>query len=82
MGWSNFRERLGRLLQDKIRLERMDDARLAQKVYLWSMLENEWMKNCMKMLGDSGMRVRWMSTREGGRRFCRWKLGVVKRMRG
>ena len=74
MGWSTFRERLRKAtLRYKVRLERMDDARVARKVHMWSMVESKWIKNCMRMAIDSGMRVRWMP-REGGRRFCEWKL--------
>ena len=37
MGWSTFRERLTKAtLRYKIRLERMDDTRLARQVYLWN----------------------------------------------
>ncbi|XP_050694867.1 uncharacterized protein LOC126984800 isoform X3 [Eriocheir sinensis] len=74
MGWSTFRERFRKAtLIYKVRLERMDDARLARKVYLWSVHESKWIKNCMRMVGDSGMRVRWVS-REEGRRFFEWKV--------
>lgn len=58
MGWSTFRERHRKAtLRYKIRLERMDNARLARKVYLWSMIDSTWMKSCMRMVGDGGMRV-------------------------
>lgn len=55
-GWSTFRERFRKAtLRYKVRLERMDDGRLAWKVYLWSVHESKWIKNCMRMVGDSGI---------------------------
>ena len=40
MGWSTFRERLIKAtLGYKIRLKRMDDARITRKVYLWKKVE-------------------------------------------
>ena len=50
MGWSTFRERLVKAtLRYKIRLERMDDERIARKVYLWDESGSKWRKRCMRM---------------------------------
>ena len=74
MGWSSFRERYRKaILRYKARLERMNDARLARKVYLWGIHESKWIRNCMKMAVESGMRVRWVN-REEGRRVFEWKM--------
>ena len=39
MGWSTFRERLKHImatLRYKVRLERMENTRIARKIYLWN----------------------------------------------
>ena len=57
MGWSTFRERLMKAtLRYKVRLEQMEDTRLARKVYLWNE-SSKWRKRCMRMIGKSGMQV-------------------------
>ena len=76
MGWSTFRERLRKsTLRYKVRLERMDDARLARKVYLWNIRDSKWGNNCMKMAGSSGMTPRWMERYlVGGQYRYEWKI--------
>ncbi|XP_063877492.1 uncharacterized protein LOC135109778 [Scylla paramamosain] len=60
MGWSTFRERLTKAtLRYKIRLERMDDARIARKVYLWNESGSKWRKRCMRMTDRNGLQVVW-----------------------
>ena len=60
MGWSTFRERLIKAtLRYKVRLERMDDARIARKVYLWSESGSKWRKRCMRMTEKNGLQVVW-----------------------
>ncbi len=55
-GWSTFRERLTKVtLGYKIRLEKMDDARIARKVYLWNESESKWRKRCMRMTDRNGL---------------------------
>ena len=59
MGYSTFRERhMKATLRYKVRLERMEDTKLAQKVYLWNVRNSKWGKKCMKMVDRSGMLVR------------------------
>lgn len=53
-GWSTFR---GRCKRATHRLGRMDNARVARKVNLWSVHESKWIKNCMRKVGDDGMRI-------------------------
>ncbi len=49
MGWSTFRERFRKAsIRYKIRLERLDNARLARKVYLWSLLLDPHYNSCCK----------------------------------
>ncbi|MPC56871.1 hypothetical protein E2C01_050837 [Portunus trituberculatus] len=43
MGWSTFRERL-----------RMNDERIARKVYLWNESGSKWRKKCMRMTERNG----------------------------
>ena len=58
MGWSTFRERhVKATIRYKIRLERMNDARLARKVYLWNESNSRWDKKCIKMVERSGLRI-------------------------
>ena len=60
MGWSTFRERLTKAtLRYKIRLERMDETRIARKVYLWNESGSKWRKRCMRMTDKSGLQVVW-----------------------
>ena len=60
MGWSTFRERyMKATLRYKVRLERMEDTRLARKVYLWSERNSRWMKRCMRMVDRSNMQILW-----------------------
>ena len=60
MGWSTFRERyMKATLRYKVRLERMEDTRLARKVYLWSERNSRWMKRCMRMVDRSNMQIIW-----------------------
>ena len=76
MGWSTFRERLLKAtLRYKIRLERMEDARLARKVYLWNVRSSRWGKKCIKMVDRSGLRVRWIHQQFEGRQYVyEWKM--------
>ncbi len=46
-------------LRYKIRLERMNDARIARKVYLWNESSSSWRKRCMRMTEKSGLQVVW-----------------------
>ncbi|KAG0724500.1 hypothetical protein GWK47_005047 [Chionoecetes opilio] len=49
MGWSTFREGHSKAtLRYKIRLERMEDTRLARKVYLWSECSSKWGSDAKK----------------------------------
>ena len=51
LGWSTFREKLIKAtLRYKIRLERMDDERIARKV--WNESGSKWRKRCKKMTAD------------------------------
>ncbi|XP_063861501.1 uncharacterized protein LOC135101456 [Scylla paramamosain] len=60
MGWSTFRERLTKAtLRYKIRLERMDNARIVRKVYLWNESGSKWRKRCMRMTDRNGLQVVW-----------------------
>ena len=60
MGWSTFRERLMKAtLRYKVRLERMEDTRIARKVYLWSESGSKWRKRCMRMTDRNGLQVVW-----------------------
>ena len=77
MGWSTFRERLKKsTLRYKVRLERMDDARLVRKIYMWNLHGSKWVKNCMKMAGNIGMRVEWVE-RYPERRFNRYEWNII-----
>ena len=59
IGCSTFRERhMKATLRYKVRLEGMEDTRLARKVYLWNVMNSKWGKKCMKMVDKSGMLVR------------------------
>ena len=65
MGWSTFRERHMKVtLRYKVRLERMEDTRITQKVYLWNVRSNKWEKKCMNMVDRSGMLVIWVHSRK------------------
>ncbi|MPC55561.1 hypothetical protein E2C01_049503 [Portunus trituberculatus] len=56
MGWNTFRERhIKAMLRYKARLERMDDARLVRKVFLWNVRSSRWGKKCVKMAVKSGL---------------------------
>lgn len=44
-----------------------------RKVYLWSITESKWAKNCMKIVCDSGMRVRGVN-RERESQYLEWKV--------
>ena len=46
-------------LRYKVRLERMEDTRIAQKVYLWNVRSSKWEKKCMNVVDRSGMLVMW-----------------------
>ena len=76
MGWNTFRERLMKAaLGYKARLERMEDTRLARKVYLWNECSSKWGKWCLKMVCRSGMGVRWMHERINERIIMsEWKM--------
>ena len=68
MGWSTFRERyMKATLRYKVRLERMEDTRLARKVYLWSERNSRWMKGCMRTVDRSNMQILWTYGRSEGR---------------
>ena len=59
-GWSTFRERVIKAtLGYKIRLERMQDERIARKVYPWNESGNKWRKRCMRMTERNGLQVVW-----------------------
>ncbi|XP_050705903.1 uncharacterized protein LOC126991179 [Eriocheir sinensis] len=61
MGWSTFRERLVKAtLRYKVRLEQMEDARLARKVYLWSIRDGKWANKCGRMIDRNVMLSRWV----------------------
>ena len=56
MGWSTFRERLVKAtLRYKVRLERMDESRIARKVYLWNIMDSKWAKKCGSMVDKNDM---------------------------
>lgn len=76
MGWSTFRERLTKAtLRYKVRLERMEDTRLARKVYLWNVGSSRWWKKCIKMVDRSGLLVRWIHRPFEGRQYVyEWKV--------
>ena len=76
MGWSTFRERLTKAtLRYKIRLERMDDTRLARQVYLWNGCQRRWAKRCMKMVESNGLNLWWMYEMVDDReRMSEWKI--------
>ncbi|MPC38887.1 hypothetical protein E2C01_032403 [Portunus trituberculatus] len=46
IGWNTFRERL-----------RIDDERIARKVYLWNESGSKWRNRCMRMTERSGLQV-------------------------
>ena len=76
MGCSTFRERhMKATLRYKVRLERMEDTRLARKVYLWNVMNSKWGKKCMKMIDRSSMLVRWIHPPLGERQYVyEWRL--------
>ena len=51
----------------------MEEERLARMVYLWGMAESKWAKNCMRMVYNSGMRVRRVEVERERPRF-EWKM--------
>ena len=55
MTWDGVR--LGRdikaTLRYKVRLERMENTRIARKVYLWNLRSSKWEKKCMDMVDRS-----------------------------
>ena len=58
MGWSTFRERhMKATYRYKVRLERMDDSRLARKVYLWNGRYSKWGKRWARMTNVSGVNI-------------------------
>ena len=60
MGWSTFRERyIKATLRYKVRLEQMENARLARKVYLWNG-SSRWVKRCMSMVNRNDMDIIWL----------------------
>ncbi|MPC20105.1 hypothetical protein E2C01_013037 [Portunus trituberculatus] len=68
IGWSTFRERhVKATLRYKARLERMDDARLMRKVFLWNDRSSRWGKKCVKMAVKSGLETSWAFQRVEGR---------------
>ena len=76
MGWSTFRERLVKAtLRYKVRLERMENARLARKVYLWDMRESKWVNKCGRMIDRSRTLSRWVHRlNEGELNVSEWKI--------
>ena len=81
MGWSTFRERLTKAtLRYKIRLERMDDTRLARQVYLWNGCKRRWAKRCMKVVEGNGLNLWWMYEMVDDReRMSEWKTLTTDR---
>ena len=56
MGWSTFRERYVKAtMRYKVRLERMEDARLAHKVYLVNIVNSKWGNKCGRMVDRNSM---------------------------
>ncbi len=48
MEWSTLREKqMKAILKFKVRLEQMEDIRMARRVYLWS---SKWVKKCGEMV--------------------------------
>ena len=61
MGLSTFRERhIKATLRYIVRLERMENIRIARKVYLWNVRSSKWEKKYMNMVDRSGILVMWI----------------------
>ena len=81
MGWSTFRERqMKATLRYKVRLERMEDTRLARKVYLWNERHSRWLKNCINMSNRCNLGIIWTYGRNEGREDeYEWRMAYENR---
>ena len=80
MGWSTFRERISKAtLRYKARLERMEDTRLARKVYMWNIRSSRWGRRCTDLTNEIGLTVVWSSwITERGQKVYEWKMTCGK----
>ena len=76
MGWSTLRERqMKATLRNKVRLERMNETRLARKVYLWTLEDSKWGNKCGKMIDKNSMLVRRLHRSfEDGQNVVEWRM--------
>ena len=75
MGWNTFRETyMKATLMNEVMLERMEDRRIARKIYLWNVRSSRW-KKCIKIVDRSGMLVVWVHIFSKGRESVyEWKV--------
>lgn len=74
MGWSTFEERLCKsMLRYKVRLERMDECRLAKQVYVSEFGRSRWEKKCVREVKKCGL-LRVCQVRPGNENVCGWKV--------
>ena len=75
MGWSSFLERFRKAcLRYKIRLEFLEDTRIAKKVYMWNRVHGKWDKKCIKIVNKCGLTIGPSSSMNEEGRVCGWVI--------
>lgn len=80
-GWKTyFHRHVKATLRYKTRLERINDARLVKKVFLWNIRSSRWGKMCVKMVIKNGLETSWVFQQVEGKQAERgWSMIVRNR---